>query len=267
MTNHHGDFIWYELMTSDADAAGDFYGEVVGWTSTNSGQPDMDYRFFSSGDGSDPKDGVGGYMAITPEMTEGGARPAWVGYIKVDDVDAQVEKLKSAGATICMGPQDVPGVGRFAMILDPQGAPFYIMRGASDETSHSFAATEPKIGHCAWNELATSDPEAAKAFYGAQFGWTKDGEMDMGPTGKYQFLKASGGRFGIGAVYPKVPEDEHSHWLFYFRVPDINVAIKNCESGGGRLRAEPTEVPDSGDLSCQMCDPDGAWFGLIGKRL
>jgi predicted enzyme related to lactoylglutathione lyase len=60
MTNQHGDFIWYELLTKDADAAGDFYGKVVGWTSTSSGQPGMDYRFFSSGDGSDNKDGVGG---------------------------------------------------------------------------------------------------------------------------------------------------------------------------------------------------------------
>ena len=74
MTNNHGDFIWYELLTTDADAAGDFYGKVVGWTSTSSGQPGMDYRFFSSGDGSDNKDGVGGYMAITPEMAAGGAR-------------------------------------------------------------------------------------------------------------------------------------------------------------------------------------------------
>ena len=79
MANAHGDFIWYELMTTDADGAGDFYGKVVGWTSKSAGQPGVDYRFFFAGDGSDPKDGVGGYMAITPDMAAGGAKPIWLG--------------------------------------------------------------------------------------------------------------------------------------------------------------------------------------------
>jgi predicted enzyme related to lactoylglutathione lyase len=265
MANKHGDFIWYELLTSDADAAEAFYGAVIGWSAQGSGQPGMDYRFFSSGDGSDNADGVGGFMAITPEMAEHGARPAWVGYIGVDDVDATVAKLTAAGGAVLMPAMDLEGVGRMAMVADPQGAPFYVMKGASDESSNSFAALEPKIGHCAWNELATSDPEAAKAFYGTMFGWSKDGEMDMGPMGKYEFLKASGDRFGVGAVMPKMPEMPVSMWTYYFRVPDIDAAMETAKANGGTILVEPMEIP-GGEYSMNVMDPQGAVFGLVGGR-
>lgn len=265
MANQHGDFVWYELLAADADAAGEFYGKVVGWTSTRADQPGMDYRFFSSGDGSDTDDGVAGYLAITPDMAAGGARPAWVAYIGVDDVDATVAAINAAGGSVLMPAWDLPGVGRMTMVADPAGAPFYVMRGASDETSHSFAATAPKIGHCAWNELATSDPEAAKAFYGTIFGWAKSGEMDMGPMGKYEFLEASGGRFGIGAVMPLMPGMPGPNWGFYFRVPDIDEAVRQIAEAGGVLHMEPVEIP-GGDYSVSAADPQGASFGLVGPR-
>ena len=265
MTNQHGDFIWYELLTSDADAAGDFYGKVIGWTSTSSGQPDMDYRFFSSGDGSDMADGVAGYMAINEEMAAGGAVPAWIGYIAVDSVDASAASIAAAGGSVIMPAMDLDGVGRMAMVADPQGAPFYVMKGASDETSYSFAATEPKIGHCAWNELSTTDPEAAKAFYTGQFGWASDGDMDMGPMGKYEFLKASGDRFRVGAVMPKMPEMPVSAWSFYFRVPDIDGAVGAIKANGGTLLMEPVEI-FGGDFSVNALDPQGAHFALVGSR-
>jgi uncharacterized protein len=266
MTNKHGDFIWYELMTKDADAAGDFYGKVIGWTSTASGQPGMDYRFFSSSDGSDPKDGVGGYMAITPEMAEHGARPAWVGYLKVDDVDASAASITGAGGSVMMPAMDVQGVGRMAMVADPQGALFYIMRGASDESSHSFAASEPKVGHCAWNELASSEPEAGIGFYQEQFGWAPAGEMDMGEMGAYHFLQASHERFLIGAAYKKVEADPVSHWLFYFRVANLDEAMAAVKAHGGQIYMEPVPLPEGQDFSMIAYDPQGAAFGLVGPR-
>jgi uncharacterized protein len=266
MTNRHGDFIWYELLTTDADAAGDFYGKVVGWTSIVSGQPGMDYRFFSSGDGSDMKDGVGGYMAITEEMAVGGALPAWVGCIRVDDVDASTQSITDAGGSLLMPAMDLDGVGRMAMVADPQGAPFYVMKGASDDVSHSFAATEPKVGHCAWNELATTDPEAATGFYASKFGWAKDSEMDMGPMGTYHMMAASGARFMIGGIMRKVPEDPQSHWLYYFRVEDIDAAAERITTHGGRIHIPAMEIP-GGDYSLAAADPDGAYFGLVGLRI
>jgi uncharacterized protein len=166
---------------------------------------------------------------------------------------------------VLMPAMDMAGVGRMAMVADPQGAPFYVMKGASNEASHSFAATEPKNGHCAWNELSTTDPEAAKTFYGALFGWSKQGEMDMGPMGKYEFLMASGGRFGIGAVMPKMPEMPVSMWIYYFRVPEIDTAVAAIKANGGTVLQEPIEIP-GGDYSMTAMDSAGAPFGLVGGR-
>ena len=263
MGNSHGDFIWYELLTSDAGAAAEFYGKVIGWTAIGSGQPDMDYRFFSSGDGSDMADGVGGFMAITPDMAGAGTMPGWLGYIGVDDVDAGVTAMTAAGAAVHMPAFDMPGVGRMAMLADPQGAPFYVMKGASDETSHSFASETPKNGHCAWNELSTSDIASATAFYTATFGWKQEGDMDMGPMGKYLFLHHGPGM--IGAIMPKIPQDPNSHWLYYFRVANIDHALASITANGGQIVYGPDEIP-GGDFTVKALDPQGAWFALIGAR-
>lgn len=265
MSNPKGDFIWYELLTSDADAAAKFYKSVIGWNSASANQPGMDYNLFYAGDPSDTMNGVGGFMTITPEMEAGGSKPAWIGYIAVDDVDEAVAEIVAAGGTSFMT-MDVEGVGRMAMAADPQGALFYVMRGTSDEASNSFAATEPKNGHCAWNELSTTDPEAAKAFYGKLFGWAKDGDLDMGPMGKYEFLRVAGGRFLLGAVMPKMPEMPASAWTYYFRVPDIDAAVTALKAAGGTLHMEPMEIP-GGDYSLSASDPQGAAFGLVGPRL
>lgn len=263
MTNKHGDFIWYELLTADADGAGDFYGKVVGWTSKSAGQPGVDYRFFYAGDGSDMKDGVGGYMTITPDMAAGGARPVWLGYIAVDDVDASVAGIVAAGGAVQMPAMDLPNVGRMAMVSDPQGVPFYVMRGASDETSHSFASEAPKDGHCAWNELSTTDAAAALAFYTGIFGWQAGDAMDMGPMGKYQFLHHGPGM--IGAIMPKMPQMPMPAWTYYFRVPDIDAAVAAIKANGGTILQEPTEIP-GGDFSMNAMDPQGAAFALVGAR-
>jgi uncharacterized protein len=271
VTNKSGDFIWYELLTKNADAAGDFYGQVTGWTSSQSDQTGMDYRFFFSNPGCNDDDGVGGYMAITPEMAAGGARPAWVGYLAVDDVDASLVSIMAAGGRTLMPATDLQGVGRMAMVADPQGAPFYIMRPTppqhnSDAQSKAFASTEPKVGHCAWNELATSDPESAIDFYRNQFGWDEAGEMNMGDMGLYRFIQASGGRFLIGAVYEKVEADPQSHWLFYFRVANLDKAMMTIAAKQGKIYMAPVPVPESEDFSLIAYDPDGAPFGLIGPR-
>jgi uncharacterized protein len=266
MANKHGDFIWYELMTSDADGARDFYSAVVGWDIEGKSDAPMDYRMISAPDGP-----VAGLMPLTTEMQSGGARSCWAGYILVDDVDASAEATKAAGGSIHMPPWDIPGIGRMAYVADPQGAMFYIMKPTPpadnpDGESMSFAKYAPIQGHCAWNELATSDPDAAKAFYGAQFGWEKQGEMDMGPIGKYEFLHVPGERpYGIGAVMPKMPEMPVSAWTYYFRVPDIDAAVATIRTKGGQIMQEPIEIP-GGEFSMVGIDPQGAPFGLVGLR-
>jgi hypothetical protein len=267
MGNRRGDFIWYELMTTDSDAAQEFYSGLIGWTFKDSGQPDMDYRLFSSATSE-----VGGFFPLTKEMTDGGAQPFWAGYIAVDDVDASVAAMKAAGAVEHMEPWDIQGVGRVAFIADPQGAMFYLMKpippaGNPDVQSDSFAATEPMVGHCAWNELASSDPSGAKAFYGEQFSWVENGDMDMGELGKYEFWRVGDDRdHMIGAVMPLMPGMPMSMWTYYFRVPDIDKAVAYIKANGGQPLHEPTEIP-GGEFSLSALDPQGAALGLVGPRL
>ncbi|MEQ1688044.1 MAG: VOC family protein, partial [Sphingopyxis sp.] len=173
-----------------------------------------------------------------------------------------VASIVAAGGAVMMPAMDLAGVGRMAMVTDGQGVPFYVMRGSSDETSHAFAATAPKVGHCAWNELSTTDPASAVAFYTAQFGWRQDGEMDMGPMGKYQFLYH--GEPMIGAIMPKMPSMPAA-WTYYFRVADIDGAVAAIKANGGSLLMEPMEIP-GGEFALNARDPQGAAFAIMGPR-
>lgn len=139
MADLHGSFIWYELLTGDADAAQDFYGKVLGWTFSDSGQADMDYRLFNAG-----SEMVGGLMALTDEMKSGGAQPCWLGYVGVDDTDAAVKKIVANGGAELMPAMDIPDVGRMAMVADPQGAPFYVMTRSRVTMERSARPLPPK---------------------------------------------------------------------------------------------------------------------------
>jgi hypothetical protein len=262
MPNQHGDFVWYELITPDPDAAEAFYGPMLGWSFTKTAHPGRDYRYFAVGDA-----GVGGIMQ-TP--SEAPMPPAWLGYVGVDDVDKMVESVEQGGGQVHMPAFDLEGIGRMAIVADPQGAAFYVM-DIGPEESHAFSWDAPRPGHCAWNELATADPNAAKQFYGQRFGWVKDGEMDMGPIEKYEFLRHTGrGEEGsmhamLGAVMPKMPDMLVSAWTYYFRVPDIDAAVAHTTANRGRILVEPMEIP-GGEFSFNGLDPQGAAFGLVGPR-
>ncbi|MEW4448423.1 VOC family protein [Qipengyuania sp. JC766] len=261
MANHHGDFIWYELLTTDADAAQEFYAGLVGWRFQGGNQPDMDYRMFGPGDTPE----VGGLMAITQDMKDGGARPMWAGYIAVDDVDGTAKNIADAGGTILMEPQDIPDVGRFAFCTDPQGAPFYIMRGFSDEESHAFALDGPKEGHCAWNELTSGDREGAARFYADIFGWELGDSMDMGEMGPYDMYRNPPHENMLGAIMQKPQEMPVSLWNYYFRVPDIDTAADYTKANGGQVLFGPSEIP-GGEYVFNGIDPQGAMFSLLGKK-
>lgn len=258
MTNLHGDFVWYELMTPDAEAAAAFYGAVIGWTCAPGADPGVGYREWRM-------DGVpvGGLLPLTDDMRSGGAHPAWLGYVHVDDLDARLDRLIAAGATCCVGPRDIPGVGRFALIRDPQGVPLYVMTVTSGTKSQAFASDRPRAGHCAWNELSTTAPDAAVAFYTSQFGWRQEGDLDMGALGKYRFLHHGPGM--IGAIMPKMPQMPVAMWTFYFRVPDIDRAVATIEAHGGRILQAPIEIP-GGEFCLSGADPQGAAFALVGAR-
>jgi uncharacterized protein len=255
MANKHGEFIWYELMTRDPDAAKAFYDDVIGW---NIGQPmpgDVEYRQIMAGD-----EAVAGVLRLTDEMCQHGARATWLGYVGVDDVDQTLARLRRLGGSVLMPAQDVPDVGRFAMVADPQGVPFYIMRGAVEGgTSNAFKPMAN--GHCSWNELTTTDQAGALAFYGELFGWTSNEGMPMGDMGTYKFLDHHGER--IGAVSPHIEDNGSPIWTYYFHVPDVDVAMRKIKARGGQILHGPHEVP-GGDRIILCADAEGVMFALVG---
>ncbi|HBN13635.1 MAG TPA: VOC family protein [Pseudohongiella sp.] len=263
MQNKHGDFVWYELLTPDANAAEAFYGPLLGWEFVDSKMPGISYHLVSAADvDGDGRHEVAGVMTLTPEMVEGGARPVWLGYIGVDDVDSTVASIQASGGQLLMPAQDIPGVGRIAMVGDPDGVPFYVMTAADDTPSYAFAADKPRPGHCAWNELNATNQAGAWQFYQKHFGWQKDGEMDMGDMGTYDFIRHGG---MIGAIMQKTPDMPMPTWSYYFRVTDIDAAVEHVKTAGGQLMHGPQEVP-GGDHIIVGADPQGAIFCLVGGR-
>lgn len=254
MPNSDGDYIWYELLSSDPDAAADFYGKVVGWTVRDAGMGgDMDYRLFSA-----PDADIGGLMKMPDGMPSG---PTWLGYVGVSDVDAAAAKVTELGGAVHMPPADIPGVGRFAMVADPQGVAFYVMRGDSEEKSTAF---QPMAnGHCGWNELSTSDQAGALDFYGRLFGWKKGDAMPMDEMGDYRFIHHHDEM--IGAVMNRPKDGPPSRWTYVFRVPGVEAAAERIRENGGSVTFGPVEVP-GGDWVINAVDPQGAMFGLFGPK-
>lgn len=259
MTNVDGTPIWYELMTDAPDAAQAFYGSITGWTFQRpTGGMERDYRTFTATDGA----GIGGVMKA-PEGSPFGT--TWAVYFGVTDVDAAAKKVKSLGGRVHIEPKDIPGVGRFAFVADPQGAMFYLMRGDSDADSTAFAPM--KAGHCSWNELVTSDQTAALDFYGKLFGWKKTGTMPMGESGDYTFI-GNGDVEMIGAFMNVQKVGTSPFWNFAFTVPDIDAAQAAVETGGGMIIKGPIELPgDQGGWLIQANDPQGATVAFTGQRL
>ena len=248
-----GNFAWYELLTSDPPAAEAFYTAVLGWRAADAGMPGMAYTLMHVGDV--PHAGL---MALPPEARAVGAGAHWLGYVGVADVDASARHLAEAGGTVHRPPDDIPGVGRFAPVSDPQGAAFVLFRGHGADGPPPIAPGTP--GTVGWHELHAGEIDAALGFYGPLLGWKKGVTHDMGPMGIYQEF----GRFGhsLGGMYKK-PADMKAppHWLLYAKVPDLQAAVAAVKAEHGQVLNGPMEVP-GGDLVAQIQDPQGAAFAL-----
>ncbi len=264
MSKPHGYPIWYELMTRDPAAAKAFYDPLFGWTmAEKSDQPGMDYRMIDTAKGGGGGNFVGGVFALGDDDTEGGAFPTWLVYLGVDDVDATATKVKDTGGEIHMEPFDIPGAGRAAMVADPAGNPFYIMRGSSPESSTAYERMG--MGKCNWNELISGDHAASNAFFAEVFGWSYPDKMTMpGDMGDYTFIQA--GDDTIGASM-RAQADHPAGWTFYFRAPDIEAAAAHIAASGGQVLQGPMEVP-GGDMVLVARDPEGVRFGVAapGKQ-
>jgi len=249
-----GKFGWYEIITSDPKATGKFYSDVVGWTTqempSGDGPP---YTVFNV-----DKVGIAGMLEMT-------GHSGWVGYIHVDDVDAHVEKIVEAGGKLWRPATDVPGMLRFAVMSDPQGAAIVVFTSNPNMPSPERPAP-PTQGTIGWHELYTTDLEAASAFYNKLFGWTKVSDMDMGSMGAYRiFDEGDHKEMGDGGMMTKPENVPVACWGFYFNVDSIGDAIQRVEAGGGKVLHGPSQVP-GGSWIINGMDPQGVMFSLVSNK-
>ena len=108
-------------MTTDTAKDGEFYSTVFGWSKDTQNFGPLEYTMFANGDRP-----AGGMLKITPDM--GPVPPNWLVYFAVDDCDAKVKKATELGATVLKPADDIPGIGRFAILMDPQSAAFAIIK-------------------------------------------------------------------------------------------------------------------------------------------
>lgn len=257
MAEPYRGFIWYELMTTDMDAALGFYRAVVGWSASEFGGSGMRYTVLSEGER-----GMGGVMELPEEACAAGARPGWIGYIGVPDVDAAVAGVKEAGGSVHRPPADIPDVGRFAIVADRGGATFALIAPSSSEAPPSTTPNTP--GLVGWRELYAADGEAsAFEFYSGQFGWSQTETMDMGGMGIYRIFGDDG--VSVGAMMNKPADLPFGAWQFYFNVEGIDAAVERVNAQGGAVLMGPHEVP-GGSWIIQGTDPQGAMFALVAPR-
>jgi hypothetical protein len=247
-----GQFVWYDLMTSDPKAAEDFYGKLIGWGTQPMDGGDKPYTMWTNNETP-----IGGVMELPEEARAAGAPPNWIAYVAVEDVDATVEQAVGLGGSTLHPPTSIEGAGRFAILADPQGAAFAVYTHAGEEEGPS---GPPQVGQFSWNELATSDYKKAFAFYSEIFGWKPQEAMDMGEAGIYQLYGL--GDAPLGGMFNKPDEmPGPPMWLYYVSVDDVTTAVEKVKELGGQVVNGPMEVP-GGDFIAQCLDPQGALFAL-----
>jgi predicted enzyme related to lactoylglutathione lyase len=248
-TKTTGRFIWHELFSPDPKAARAFYTELFGWRSAEVDMgPSGKYTLLKVGD----KDVAGAVPADASKQI-----PAhWNLYFTSRDTDATVKHVERLGGKVYMQPQDIPGVGRFAALADPQGAAFSVLT-PSDERAEREGA--PGAGEFCWVELLTDDTKGALRFYKDVFGWTSK-ELAMEGMPAYNELSREGGK-GAGGILKK-PMEGPNAWLSYVAVDDVDATAKRATSLRGKVVAPPTDIPNIGRFAV-IQDPTGAVIAIF----
>ncbi len=251
-SNDRGRFVWYDLMTPDPKAAVAFYTQALGWTTETWDTSGSPYTMWHTSQGN-----MGGVMELPEPARKMGAPPHWMGYVAVPSVDATVAVARSLGGNVYVQPMDIPNVGRFAVIADPQGASIAVFQSSDPMRAHD----RSKSGEFNWHELIADDAAVALAFYRELFGWEPLGDFDMGPMGTYRLF----GRNGVqmGGMFSKTADmPMPACWLYYVFVTDLDGTIARCKAAGGRLLMGPQDIPGGGRIA-QLADPQGATFALV----
>jgi predicted enzyme related to lactoylglutathione lyase len=198
-----------------------------------------------------------GIFRLTQQLSQQGVPPNWMAYVEADDVDATVAKARSLGANVMAGPGEIPNVGRYAVLTDPQGAAFGVYKSVRE--SGAWDGT-PVIGRMSWHELMTKDHEAAFDFYSALFGWEKISEMNMGDAGMYLMYGKGDKMYGGMFTQSGDMAGMHPFWLMYILVKDVATAVDIATRAGARIHRPQMDIP--GGSIAILGDPQGAGFAV-----
>jgi uncharacterized protein len=241
---------WVDLGTPDIEGAATFYGNLFGWSVEEGENAEQTGGYRQAKLRGKP---VAGVMPLMQE----GQPPAWSSYVSVADADATAAKVAEAGGSVIAEPMDVMDLGRMAIFADPTGAVFGIWQPGT------FVGAEVvnEANALVWNELNTRDPEAAKEFYGAVFGWGFE-DMEVENVGTYSSLKV--GEDAVGGMLDitgRVPDEVPAHWLTYFAVEDTDATLEKLKQLGGSVNFGPVDII-AGRFAV-VSDPFGAVFAVI----
>lgn len=241
-----GRFVWHELYTPNRTGSQEFYGKVTGWK-VQAWDQDPGYQMFAAASG-----------PLGAAIEDRSGTPHWLTYIGTTDVDATADAATRAGGRVLMAPTPLPNGGRYAVLIDPQGATFGVHASASAPQPE----TAPKPGEFSWHELATNvAPNAAFGFYAALFDWDLMTEFDMGPTmGTYLIFGRNGRQLG-GMFDHSKQGRPGAYWLDYVSVTDLEGSVERAKAARGSVLVGPMDVP-GGDRIAQIMDPYGAFFAL-----
>lgn len=253
-----GIWSWVELSTTDVDAAKGFYAALFGWEAEDNEIPETGGVYSMQQVDGSPAAAI---MAQPDEQRQAGVPPNWFSYVTVASADESARKAEELGGQVHAGPFDVATAGRMAVIADPAGAMFGIWQAGD-----SIGAEVVNVpGALTWNDIATTDPEGAQAFYSGLFGWGFD-KIDTGPDGPDYWTithdAASNGRNGglrrqveqeVGHVPP--------HIAPYFGTAAIDESVAEVLEHGGSNLIPVTQVP-AGRFAA-VADPQGAAFALF----
>jgi predicted enzyme related to lactoylglutathione lyase len=247
---NNGRFVWYEYLAKDAKKAVAFYTDVIGWK-TEKFAMGGDYVMWVGNQGP-----LGGVMALPDEAAKMGTPPNWMAHVQVENVDSTAALAKKLGGNILKEPADIPTVGRFSIIADPQGAVISVFTPTSPMDLHD----STKAGEFCWNELMTSDNVAAFDFYTQLFGWKILHEMEMGPMGTDRIF-GLGERQMVGMMTMPPGSPMPPMWIYYTEVVDLDAAMALAKKDGATVMNGPMDVPGGGRIA-QLMDPQGAAFAL-----
>ena len=239
-----GQIVWHTLNSSDVEKAKRFYSELLGWDveATTIGEHEVS---IISADGT----GHGDF-----QQASDGVPSHWLAHVRVDSVDEAVRRAEAQGGKALVDPFDMPEVGRFGIVRDPQGA---VLSTYTPESEFPVGT-----GIFLWDELISDDVEASKRYYKAVVGWSADA-MDMGEFVYTIFKRGPNDEMGSAGMFPKREGMEMPNaWVTYIATDDVDATIAKGEQLGATVHVPAMDVPNVGRLA-MLADPTGAAFGLF----